>query len=69
MDTKEIKTWVQCRNCGHVYEIDRRISIEDLFVTAFCPSCNHNKALNCGESLSDVSLYVDRTLDEKYFIY
>ena len=69
MDTKEIKTWVQCRNCGHVYDINRRVSIEDLFVTAFCPRCNHNKALNCGESLSDVSLYVDRTLDEKYFIY
>lgn len=69
MDTKENKTWVQCRNCGHVYEVDRRISIEDLFVHAFCPRCNHNKALNCGESLDDVSLYADRTMDERYFIY
>ena len=67
MELKENKTWVQCRNCGCVYEIDRQLSIEDLFVTAFCPRCNHNKALNCGENQYDIYLYADRNLIEDYF--
>ena len=67
MNLKEEKTWVQCRNCGHVYEIDRQVSIEELFVTAFCPSCNHNKALNCGDNKYDIYLYADRNLIKDYF--
>lgn len=67
MRNQEDKTWVQCRNCGHVYDIDRQVSIEDLFVTAFCPRCNHNKALNCGETPEEIYLYADRTMDERYY--
>ena len=68
VSTKESKAWVQCRNCGHVYDIDRRVSIEDLFVTAFCPRCNHNKALNCGENKYEIPLYADRNLDRRYYL-
>lgn len=68
VNTKENKTWVQCRNCGHVYDINRLVSIEDLFVTAFCPRCNHNKALNCGENQYEIDLYADRNLDKRYYL-
>ena len=68
MNTKESKTWIQCQNCGHVYDTDRHISVEDLFVTAFCPRCNHNRALNCGEDFYEISLYANRNLDARYYL-
>ena len=67
MGTDKEKTWLQCMNCGHIYIIDRNISIEKSIVKASCPECEYMKALNCGHSENDVLELYDPYLDYRYF--
>ena len=68
MDTKEReKTWLQCTNCGCLYIIERKISIERSIVNSYCERCGYNKALNCGHNEDDVMILRDYFLDERYY--
>lgn len=62
-------TWVQCQICGKLYKIPQKLPVEALIVKAICPTCNGTKALNCGEDESDIYLYMNHTLDNRYYEY
>ena len=63
------RTWIQCRSCGNVYQINKKVSIEKSIVEVVCPRCHYNKGLNCGYSEMDVLELKDYYLDERYFSY
>lgn len=70
MGTRKIeKTWIQCTECGEVYCIEKRISIEKMYVTSVCPRCGNEKGLNCGHDKDDLYLFADVNMDWRYYKY
>lgn len=70
MDLKSInRTYIQCRSCGNIYQVNYKISIDKTIVPLVCPRCGHNRGLNCGYSDLDIMELKDVCLDERYFIY
>lgn len=70
MDTKRDGTYVQCRDCGHIYYIEENIPINKLYITSFCPKCDeYGRGLNCGNSKDDLYLYCDVNADPRYYEY
>ena len=39
-------TYLQCQNCGRIYSVDKKYSVEDFYVESYCPQCGCMKALN-----------------------
>ena len=64
---KENYTWVQCRSCGHIYQVPRKYSSETLFIESWCPKCECEVALNCGENEDEIAIFYDLNLDERYY--
>ena len=69
MRNSEDRTYLQCTNCGEIYQIDRKISMEKIYVNSYCPYCNHTRALNCGQDKADLYIYSDPVLDKRYYNY
>ena len=68
MDTKEREnTYIQCQNCGKLYQIDRKISVNVSITRTECPRCGSYSGLNCGSDKSDIYLYLNPNVDERYF--
>lgn len=75
MDSKKCnEIFVQCQYCGNIYRIDQsdfddEVSIDELMIDAFCPKCGYTRALNCGDSEDDIYLYINESLDPRYYLY
>lgn len=63
------RSYIQCLNCGNVYDIEYKIPISNAIVNTVCPKCSHKRGLNCGQNENDVVELKDSFLDERYFIY
>lgn len=62
-------TWVQCQNCGKVYQVDKKVPINVSIVKMKCPRCGSYNGLNCGSRKDDIYLYMNPNVDERYFNY
>ena len=63
------RAYVQCRNCGKIYYIDEDIPLDRLIVHHICPKCGYDRALNCGDCKENIYLYMDETLDTRFYLY
>jgi len=63
------RTWIQCQSCGHLYLINKKVSIEKSIVKSICPRCRGHIGLNCGDKQEDIYVYINPNLDERYFNY
>ena len=68
-DGKKKKTFVQCTNCGKIYQISHSVDVEELYVTAYCKECESRMAINLGDKEEDIYLYMNPNLDERFFSY
>ena len=62
-------TWVQCQNCGHIYQVANKTSIGRSMIKSVCPKCDYDVGLNCGDDIEDIYYFINPNLDERYFIY
>ena len=69
VDTGKERAFIQCLNCGHIYIIERKISVSVSVVKSECPRCKWSKGLNCGNNEDDIYSFYDPGLDERYFNY
>lgn len=69
MDAGKERTWIQCTNCGHIYIVDRKISINMAIIRSSCPRCKWGRGYNCGHNELDIAELYDPYLDERYFDY
>jgi hypothetical protein len=70
MKSKEKQsTWVQCQNCGNIYQIADKVSIEESIIQSECSRCGECVGLNCGDKEEDIYIYMNPNLDERYYIY
>jgi hypothetical protein len=60
-------TWIQCQNCGHIYQINKKVSIEKSIIESVCPECEHHVGLNCGDKKEDIYIYMNPNLDNRYY--
>lgn len=63
------RSYIQCLNCGNVYDVEYKIPISNAIVDMICPKCGHKRGLNCGCNKDDVAELEDSFLDERWFIY
>lgn len=64
------KGYVQCRECGYIHREEMNFNIEELFIRAKCPRCGKMKNhMWVGDDPSDIYLYADPVLDERYYNY
>jgi hypothetical protein len=66
---KEIGSYVQCLSCGHIYTIEHKIPTGVSVVKSYCPRCEWQKGLNCGDKEEDIYYFYDPGLDERYYNY
>ena len=66
---KSEQTYLQCCHCGEIYIVQRKAKIENLYINSCCPNCEHGRAINLGSNTSDIYLFYDVTLDDRYFNY
>lgn len=66
LDEKE-NTFIQCQDCGELYEVPYEISIERSIVRMECPQCGGHVGLNCGSNRNDVALYINSYVDPRYY--
>lgn len=70
MESKEHNgSFVQCQYCGNIYYTEQKILSDDLIINVVCPNCGYKRALNCGDKREDIYLYMDATLDPRYYLY
>ena len=70
MNTKERdSTWIQCQNCGKLYQVDRKISIDISIVRTECPRCGKHSGLNIGDNKENYYLYMNPNVDERFYNY
>lgn len=62
-------SFVQCQYCGNIYYTEQEIQIDQLMVDITCPKCGYSRALNCGESKEDIYLYMNGSIDPRYYSY
>ena len=60
-------TYIQCQECGQIYEVPYTVEIDELYVVAACPSCGIAKGLNLGNKKEDVYIYYDHTKDPRWY--
>lgn len=70
-DGKMKETWVQCTNCGKVYQtlVSDSTTIEDMYIIDDCPNCGVVTVLNLGDNEDDVYLYYNCNLDDRHYNY
>lgn len=66
-DSKERATLIQCTTCGKIYEINRKVSIENLYVASSCPRCGCRIGLNCGHTIEDLYELSNVNVDPRYY--
>lgn len=66
-DGKKKKTFVQCTNCGKIYQISHSVDVEKLYITAYCQECESRIAINLGDNISDIYKYYNVNLDDRYY--
>ena len=66
LDAKE-STFIQCQDCGALYEVIYEISIEKSIVKMECPECGGHIGLNCGNNRDDIALYINSYVDPRYY--
>lgn len=67
MINSEDKTYLQCTNCGEIYQVRGKIDMSNVYVNSYCQCCGHVKALNCGNNREDLYIYSDINLDKRYY--
>ena len=69
MNTERKKNiiWVQCQDCGEIYQVQRMFPTNELFVVAKCPACGSKTGLNLGDKEEDIYLYMNPNVDYRYF--
>ena len=61
-------TYLQCQCCGHIVQVNKRISIEEIYTKEYCKNCDEVQTmLNLGDDLSDRYLYGNPNYDERYY--
>lgn len=66
---KEKISWIQCQCCGHVYTIQKEISIDISIIESKCPKCWYKIGLNCGDKKEDLYLFMNENIDPRYYSY
>lgn len=66
-DGKKKQTWIQCSECGRIYQIQRQFSEDELYVVAYCDECENRIGLNLGCDENDIYLYMNSNLDRRLF--
>lgn len=66
---KQECSYVQCRNCGNIYKVERQLPIDALIVEMYCHKCDNETALNLGSDESDLYIYADINVDPRYYEY
>lgn len=61
------RTYVQCQYCGHIYQIEIKISIEDSIIQSECPKCGDMVGLNLGDKEEDIYLYYNNVMDSRWY--
>lgn len=64
---KQEGTWIQCTNCGKIYYIECKVPMEQVYVTSYCPGCEHDRGLVLGSEKDDCYAMYDVTLDGRYY--
>ena len=60
---------VQCMDCGHIYQIHKTLSSDAFIIESWCPGCECTKAINCGDNINDIYLYMDINIDPRNYTY
>ena len=61
--------YIQCSQCGRVYQTKQKHNVDDLYVDEICPFCNAKRGLYIGANLDDFYELADITLDARYYQY
>ena len=61
------RTWIQCQSCGHIYQVNKKVSIEKSIIESVCPECRGHVGLNCGDKEEDIYVYMNVNLDNRYY--
>lgn len=63
--------YLQCCHCGHIHKQQIQCNDDDLYVDGIqCTKCGYKtKHLRCGEDPSDVYIYYDVVLDDRFYNY
>ena len=67
---KEQGAWIQCAHCGEIYYIETPVPIDKLYVASYCPKCGeYGNGLNCGSDESEVYVYYNPLMDDRFYRY
>lgn len=66
MATRKNRQYVQCTNCGHIYQT-RKLNIDSIYIDHICPQCGAGRGLNIGNDILDKYMYYDVTKDKRYY--
>lgn len=70
MDSKKNSgNYMQCQYCGNIYYLDQEVSVDKLIIDSECPKCGYTRALNCGDRKEDIYLYMNESIDPRYYLY
>lgn len=69
MKTENGKCYIQCQNCGEIFQIDQAVPIDKIYVQVYCHKCDDSVCgLNLGDNEDDKYYFYDMTLDPRYYI-
>lgn len=60
-------TYIQCQECGQIYEVPYEVEIDKLYVIADCPDCGIAKGLNLGNEKEDQYYFYNVNLDPRCY--
>ena len=60
-------TYIQCQDCGEIYEVSYEVEIDKLYIIANCPNCGIAKGLNLGGNKEDKYYFYDVVMDGRYY--
>ena len=66
-DGKKKQTWIQCTECGRIYQISRQFPEDELYVVAYCTECECRIGLNLGCDENDVYYFYNNSMDPRYY--
>lgn len=68
MKSAEDRSYLQCTNCGKVFQVDRRFPEGTLYIYRYCPRCgDFEKTLWVGKDILDIYELYDPVCDERYY--
>lgn len=62
-----IKTFVQCQNCGNVFQAEGKFKIDELYINYYCPKCGTYRVIQLGENYEDIFEFYNVNIDNKFF--